>query len=72
MYVCVCNAVSDKAIKQAVQQGHDSFEAIQRELAVATCCGRCKPFAQEIIRQCVDQQNGREQRMPAFFTPAFA
>lgn len=72
MYVCVCNAVSDKAIKQAVQQGHDSFEAIQRELAVATCCGRCKPFAQEIIRQCVDQQNEREQRMPAFFTPAFA
>lgn len=72
MYVCVCNAVSDKSIKQAVQQGHDSFDAIQRELAVATCCGRCKPFAQEIIRQCVDQQQEREQRMSAFFTPAFA
>ncbi len=69
MYVCVCNAVSDKAIKQAVKQGHESLEAIQRELAVGTCCGRCKPFAQEVIRQCVDQQ---QERIPAFFTPAFA
>lgn len=29
MYVCVCNAVTDQAIKQAVQQGHAGFEAIQ-------------------------------------------
>ncbi len=69
MYVCVCNAVSDKAIKQAVKQGHESLEAIQRELAVGTCCGRCKTFAQEVIRQYVDPQ---QERMPAFFTPAFA
>lgn len=64
MYVCVCNVVSDKAIKQAVQKGHESFEAIQRELAVGTCCGRCKPFAQEFIRQCVKRQ---EEKHPAYF-----
>ncbi|TXH69209.1 MAG: (2Fe-2S)-binding protein [Thiothrix sp.] len=69
MYVCVCNAVSDKAIKQAVQQGYDSFEAIQRELAVGTCCGRCKPCAQDLIRQCLEQ---KPEPLSAFFTPAFA
>lgn len=69
MYVCVCNAVSDKAIKQAVQKGHDNFEAIQRELAVGTCCGRCKPFAQELIRQSVAQQ---QEKYPAYFAAACA
>lgn len=51
MYVCVCNAVTDKAIQQAVQQGHQSFEAIQGELSVDTCCGRCKSFACQLIDQ---------------------
>lgn len=67
MYVCVCNAVSDKAIKQAVQQGHDTFEAIQCELGVGTCCGRCKPFAQEFIQQCVDKQ---QKSFPAYYVEA--
>lgn len=57
MYVCVCNAVTDKAIKQAVQQGHDSFEAIQCELSVGTCCGRCKPFAYELIDQYLEKSS---------------
>lgn len=57
MYVCVCNAVTDKAIQQAVQQGHDSFEAIQGELSVGTCCGRCKPFACELIDQCLEKRS---------------
>lgn len=55
MYVCVCNAVTDKAIKQAVKKGHDSLEAIQKELGIGTCCGCCKPFAQELIRQCAEK-----------------
>ncbi|MFI0399269.1 MAG: bacterioferritin-associated ferredoxin [Thiolinea sp.] len=56
MYVCVCNAVTDEAIKQSVKKGHDSLEAIQKELCVGICCGRCKPFAQELIRQCAEQR----------------
>lgn len=57
MYVCVCNAVTDQAIKQAVQQGHESFEAIQGELSVGTCCGRCKSFACELIDQCLEKRS---------------
>jgi len=49
MYVCICHSVTDKAIAKAVQQGHNTLEAIQRELKVGTCCGRCKPFACEVI-----------------------
>ena len=67
MYVCVCNAVTDTAIKQAVKKGHDSLEAIQKELYVGTCCGRCKPFAQELIRQCTEQ---RENSYPNYYAAA--
>ena len=42
MYVCICHSVTDKAIKKAVKQGHETLEAIQHELKVGTCCGRCK------------------------------
>ena len=29
MYVCICHSVTDKAIKKAVKQGHETLEAIQ-------------------------------------------
>lgn len=53
MYVCICHSVTDKAIKKCVRQGHDTLEAIQCELKVGTCCGRCKPHAQEVIEEAL-------------------
>lgn len=51
MYVCICHSVTDKAIKRAVKQGHDTLEAVQQELKVATCCGRCRHHALEVIEE---------------------
>ncbi|PID50699.1 MAG: (2Fe-2S)-binding protein [Proteobacteria bacterium] len=51
MYVCICHSVTDKAIAKAVRQGHDTLEAIQQELKVGTCCGRCQPFACQVIAE---------------------
>lgn len=44
MFVCICNAVKESQIKRAIMQGHDSLEALQAELDVATCCGGCQPM----------------------------
>lgn len=49
MYVCVCNAVTDRQIKKAVQQGVDSMSELQSQLKVGTCCGRCKDCAREVL-----------------------
>lgn len=38
MYICICNAVTDHRIREAVDSGADTFEALQDELHVATCC----------------------------------
>ncbi|WP_020395138.1 (2Fe-2S)-binding protein [Thiolinea disciformis] len=55
MYICICHSVSDKAIRAAVQQGYTSLEAIQDILKVGTCCGRCKPEAQDVISHCLNE-----------------
>jgi bacterioferritin-associated ferredoxin len=49
MYVCVCNAVTDREIVERVRAGADSIESIRFELGVATCCGQCNDCAVRLI-----------------------
>jgi bacterioferritin-associated ferredoxin len=49
MYVCLCHAVTDRQIKQAVQDGVCSLRQVQLCLRVGTNCGKCIPATREII-----------------------
>jgi bacterioferritin-associated ferredoxin len=49
MYVCVCNSVTDREIKSAVEFGARSFEDVQASLGVATCCRRCTDCASKVV-----------------------
>jgi bacterioferritin-associated ferredoxin len=49
MIVCVCHRVSDRDIRHHAAQGCVSFDAIQMETGVATCCGRCESCAREVL-----------------------
>jgi len=49
MYVCICNAVTDREIRQCVALGAQTFEQVRDCLGVSTCCGRCEPIAREIV-----------------------
>lgn len=49
MIVCVCNNISDREIRMAIELGSDSMEALQRDLGVATCCGQCLNYATELL-----------------------
>ena len=51
MYVCVCHAVSDKQIKQAVENGCCSYREVRDCHNVGTTCGRCVPEARELINE---------------------
>lgn len=55
MIVCVCNRISDREIARQVQRGM-SFDDIQLELGVGTCCGNCADYARELVRQCSPTQ----------------
>lgn len=50
MYVCICHAVTDRQIRNAVRDGARSMRDISRELSVSTCCGKCGVTARQIVR----------------------
>ncbi len=49
MYVCICNAISDQQIREAVEQGAADLHAIKAHLGVATGCGTCAEYTQKVI-----------------------
>jgi bacterioferritin-associated ferredoxin len=50
MYVCVCNAVTDRDIGHAVAQGYGSLRELREQLGVGACCGRCTGCARDLLR----------------------
>jgi bacterioferritin-associated ferredoxin len=62
MYVCVCNAVSDRQIREAVDQGARSLFEVQCQLPVGACCGRCEDTASQVVSE---QLVARTQRNAA-------
>jgi bacterioferritin-associated ferredoxin len=49
MYVCVCNAITDKQIRRAARHGVSSLYELRGTLGVAAGCGSCARTAQEIL-----------------------
>ena len=54
MYVCVCNAITDKQIRAAAEAGTTELWRLQAELGVATNCGSCSEVASEILAEYRD------------------
>jgi bacterioferritin-associated ferredoxin len=53
MYVCICNAVTDRAIREAAQSGARSFADVRRRTGCADCCGSCEDLAAEIFHEAL-------------------
>ena len=49
MIVCHCRAVSDRVLREAVQRGHASVEAVVEETGAGSCCGGCLPSVHDIV-----------------------
>ncbi|HEY0587628.1 MAG TPA: (2Fe-2S)-binding protein [Pseudoduganella sp.] len=49
MIVCVCNNISDREIRQAIDMGISSMDELREALGVATCCGNCLSYAVEVL-----------------------
>ena len=63
MYVCVCRAVSDSKIRQAVEQGACTVRALKDRFGVGSVCGRCVPEARHLIAQCRQSQPLRLEQL---------
>jgi len=73
MIICVCKAVNDRAIRQAIAEGHDTFDALQFELGVGSCCGKCVAAACEVLCEArvetLDQRPHASPLQPLRFVP---
>ncbi len=73
MYVCICNAITDKQIRQAVEAGAQDLWALQKELGVAAGCGTCKETASEILSDHRRSKSAiAEVAQPQIYRPAVA
>lgn len=64
MIVCVCKRISDSHIRAAIQSGAASFEDVQAQLGLSTCCGRCESFARDLVSEHTGSSS------PSMFYPA--
>ncbi len=51
MYVCVCKAVTEKQIQQAVREGASDYKSLRDKTGVASMCGKCGNDAKSCLRQ---------------------
>ncbi|MEO7430835.1 MAG: (2Fe-2S)-binding protein [Dokdonella sp.] len=53
MYVCICNAVTDRAIRDAASDGVRSFAELRQRTGCGDCCGSCEDLARDILDSAV-------------------
>lgn len=49
MYVCLCNGVTEREIRQAAQAGCESMAELTMRTGCGACCGSCVPTAVAIL-----------------------
>ncbi|HEY0063791.1 MAG TPA: (2Fe-2S)-binding protein [Telluria sp.] len=56
MIVCVCNNISDREIRQAVDLGLSTMAELRQDLGVATCCGKCASCAKQVLAEHLESK----------------
>ena len=64
MYVCVCNAVTDSDIRNAVDDGVCTMRQLRQMTGCASACGCCKELAVEILQQSLAGSRGSRLELP--------
>ena len=77
MFVCICNAITDKQIRTSAEDGTTDLWGLQARLGVASGCGSCKETASEILAEYRRSANAgtgpvRESPKPQVYCPAVA
>ena len=56
MYVCVCNAVTERQIKQAIYDGANTTQLLKQRLNVAMDCGTCDEHLETCLTETLDSE----------------
>ena len=61
MYVCLCKAVTDSHIREAVENGATRFGQVRKDLGLASQCGKCGILAREVFNESLQRNVDEEQ-----------
>ena len=53
MYICLCNAITDRQIVRAAEEGARSSEDLAMQLGVGMGCGRCRSCAKALLVETI-------------------
>lgn len=56
MYVCICNGITDRQIREAAQAGASDLSDLSAMTGCSTVCGSCGELALEILESTRRQQ----------------
>ncbi len=49
MVFCLCNNVNSKTIKDSIDNGDRTLEAVRRSTGASTCCGKCEYHVSKML-----------------------
>ncbi len=56
MIICICRNINDKGVREAVESGARSPEAVQAHHGCEFNCGQCRCAMGEVIAETLDSQ----------------
>tara|TARA_R110002049_G_scaffold17416_3_gene67778 strand:- start:790 stop:1083 length:294 start_codon:yes stop_codon:yes gene_type:complete len=59
MYICICNAVTEKQIEQAVESGACRMRDLRNQLGVTADCTCCAESARRCLASALDKRADR-------------
>jgi len=65
MYICLCNAVTERQIAEAAKLGARDPDDLARELGVGLGCGRCVSCAKDVLRETLVRMTAATERLAA-------
>jgi len=65
MYVCLCNAITDRQIQEVAELGACSPEDLAQHLGVGLGCGRCVSCANEILCETLARMTKHAEKQAA-------
>lgn len=55
MYICLCQGVTDRHIRQAVAEGAHTMAHARRRTGLCSQCGRCGEAAREVFEEACSE-----------------
>jgi bacterioferritin-associated ferredoxin len=51
MYICLCNAITERQVRECADSGACSVDDLASRLGVGSGCGRCLECAVDLLRE---------------------